>query len=43
MSMQQASLAAGTDRLTLEEINAEIDAVRDARAQSVGGAPKQSR
>ena len=43
MSMQQASLAAGTDRLTPEEIDAEIDAVREARAQSAGGAPKQSR
>lgn len=43
MSMQQASLAAGTDRLTLDEINAEIDAVRDARAQAMSGAPKQSR
>ena len=42
-SMQQASLAAGTDRLTLDEINAEIDAVREARAQSMGGAKKQSR
>ena len=33
-SMQRASLAAGTDRLTLEEINAEIDAVREARPGS---------
>lgn len=33
-SMQRASLAAGTDRLTLEEINAEIDAVREAREGS---------
>ena len=33
-SMQRASLAAGTDRLTLEEINAEIDAVREAWAGS---------
>ena len=34
-SMQRASLAAGTDRLTLDEINSEIAAVREARARSV--------
>ena len=27
-------LAAGTDRLTLDEINAEMDAVREARTES---------
>ena len=42
MSMQRASLAAGTDRLTLDEINAEIDAVRKARARSVRGARKRT-
>ena len=33
-SMQRASLAAGTDRLTLDEINPEMDAVREARTES---------
>ena len=32
--MQRASLAAGTDRLTLDEINPEMDAVREARTES---------
>ena len=30
-AMQQASVKAGTDRLTLSEVNAEIDAVRKSR------------
>ena len=30
-AMQQASVKAGTDRLTLNEVNAEIDAVRKSR------------
>ncbi len=42
-SMQRASLAAGADRLTLDEINAEIDAVREARAGSSRRARKQTR
>lgn len=35
--MQRASLGAGTDRLTLDEINAEIDAVRKARREESAG------
>lgn len=31
-AVQQASRRAGTDRLSLDEINAEIDAVRQSRA-----------
>ena len=42
-SMQRASLAAGTDRLTLDEINSEIAAVREARARSVRRARTQTR
>lgn len=33
-SMQRASLEAGTDHLTLNEIDAEIDAVRKSRGRS---------
>ena len=33
-SMQRASLEAGTDRLTLDEIQAEVDAVRKSRRRS---------
>ena len=32
--MQRASLEAGTDRLTLDDINAEIDVVRKSRGRS---------
>lgn len=39
-AMQRASLAAGTDRLTPDEIDAEIKVVREARARSVGRARK---
>ncbi|MXY26415.1 MAG: hypothetical protein F4Y45_18080 [Acidobacteria bacterium] len=35
--MQRASLAAGTDRLTRDEINTEIDAAREARRQRPAG------
>ena len=37
-SMLRASLEAGTDRPTLDEIDAEIDAVRKSRGRSVGRA-----
>jgi len=41
--MQRASLTAGTDRLTLNEINEEIDAVREARRkQSADDVPARS-
>ena len=41
--MQRASLTAGADRLTLDEINEEIDAVREARRkQSAGDVPARS-
>ena len=32
-AMQQASLKAGSDRVSLEDINAEVDAVRAARSR----------
>lgn len=35
--MQRASLRAGADRLTLDEIDAEIDAARKARRQGSAG------